>query len=192
MKLQNVSAQSRLVGDGGLRKLMRRGTNADLGDIGPQKQGSMLYHSNSPRVKEESINIIDQKGQLSGPKQKNPYLRHQESLADSQDPQRASVEALSVNQLIGQLQLSGTHQKKVQIVDQPSHGHQDAQPAFGPANTDPTDLELYQMFRESEQNLEMQQQQINSMQGAKQGPQHPQHEDQHLHQSNEDVRREGK
>lgn len=35
MKLQNVSAQSRLVGDGGLRKLMRKGTNADLGDIGP-------------------------------------------------------------------------------------------------------------------------------------------------------------
>jgi len=35
MKLQNVSPQSRLVGDGGLRKPTRKAANADLGDVGP-------------------------------------------------------------------------------------------------------------------------------------------------------------
>lgn len=82
----------------------------------------MLYQSNSPRAKDESINIIDQKVQVSARKQKSPYLHHQESLSDPQDPQRASVEALNVNQLINQLHLTGNNQKKVQIVEQPSHG----------------------------------------------------------------------
>jgi len=71
----------------------------------------------STRAKEESINIVDQKPQGSGQKSKNPYLQHQESLTESQDAEKVSMEALNVNQLISQLNLGGSSQKKVQIVD---------------------------------------------------------------------------
>ena len=78
-----------------------------------------------------------------------------------------SAEALNVNQLINQLQLGGSNQKKVQILDQPSQGQLNIQPAFGAVNN-PTDFELYQIFKEN-QHLEIPQNQVDPMQGMKQG-----------------------
>ena len=42
-KLQNIKSNSRLVGDGSLRKVIKRGTNADLDDFSPYtKRGQSI------------------------------------------------------------------------------------------------------------------------------------------------------
>lgn len=116
MKLQNVSSQSRLVGDGGLRKLMRRGTNADLDGFSPYKKraaGAVYQDSGSPRDKDEQINIIDQKLPNSGQKQpqlkKSPYIG--DLMMDLQNSQNAQMQAMGVDQLINQIQLKNGNQR---------------------------------------------------------------------------------